>query len=209
MSQPLTILGRKNSVNVMKTMWAAAELGLSVNRQDVGGPFGYDHVPEYPGMNPNMRVPTMIDGGLILWESNVIVRYLAEKHGRGSLWPEEPATRWEAEKWMDWQHTTLSIHMSNILYHTVRLSPEERDENLIETSRVSAIAGWKILDAHLADRAFVTGDSFTMGDIPLGCHAYRWHYFAIERPELPNLKAWYERLQERPAYREHVLQPLS
>ena len=205
----LTIYGRKNSINVMKTVWCCAELGVSYDRLDVGGSFGFDSVPDYQSLNPNGRVPTLKDGELILWESNVIVRYLCTTHGEGKLMPKTTALRWEAEKWMDWMQTTLNPHLSVLLLQLVRAPAEERNNQAVEAAREALTGIWPILDAHLAGRQFVAGDSLTMGDIPLGAAAYRWYAFDVERPSLPNLDAWHKRLLERPAYQEHVNQPLS
>lgn len=208
-AKKLTLLGRKNSINVMKVLWCCDELGLPFERIDVGGKFGFENVPDYLQLNPNGRVPTIRDGDLTLWESNVIVRYLCEKHGRGTLWPAEPARRWEAEKWMDWQQAHVGANMMVLLRQLVRTPPEERDMVAVENARQTAAEAWKVADGNLAGRNFVTGDDFTMGDIPLGCMLYRWNAFDIERPPLPNLEAYYERLKTRPPFAEHVLIPLS
>ncbi len=213
-NSPITVWGRKNSINVMKVMWCLNELGLPHERIDVGGDFGTENAPEYASLNPNLLVPTIRDGDFILWESNVIVRYLCEKQSRekqstGALFPAQAERRWEAERWMDWMQTTLNPNLSVLLRQLVRTPPGERDMEAVENARQGAARCWAILDAHLASRPYVTGDSFTMGDIPVGAAAYRWYAFDIERPDLANVKAWYLRLKERAPYREHVLQPLT
>ena len=83
----IKLLGRANSINVQKVHWCLEELGLPYERTDVGGAFGGNNTPEYLAKNPNGRVPTLEDDGFVLWESNVIVRYLAAKHSAGKLWP--------------------------------------------------------------------------------------------------------------------------
>ena len=203
------IWGRVNSINVMKVQWCATELGLDYDRVDMGNEFGFDHVPDYIRMNPNRKIPTIRDGDIVLWESNVIVRYLAETYGKGKVWPESPGQRWEAEKWMDWQQTAISKSLSIILYETVRKAPAERNPAAAEAARQELIPAWKILEAHLEGKDYLLGDRFSMADIPLGCAVYRWKAFQIERPDTPNIDRWYARLQERPAYREHVMMPLS
>jgi glutathione S-transferase len=185
------------------------ELAVPYERIDVGGEFGTNNAPEYPALNPNLLVPTMRDGELVLWESNVIVRYLSQKYGKGSLFPEKPEERWQAEQWMDWMQTRLNPHMSPILRQLVRTPPAQRDMQVVETARQVAADGWRILEDHLASRQYVAGDQFTMGDIPVGAAVYRWYAFDIERPSLPNVEAWYERLQTRPPYRTHVMLPLT
>ena len=205
----LTVYGRKNSINVMKVVWCCAELGVPYERIDVGGPFGFDNAPNYAGLNPNERVPTLQDGEMILWESNVIVRYLSSTYGDGMLMPKTNALRWEAEQWMDWMQTTLNPHLGVLLLQTVRTPPEQRNNEAVEAARKALTGVWPILDSHLAGRQYVVGDSFSMADIPVGAAVYRWYAFDVERPALPNLEAWHQRLMERQPYQEHVNQPLS
>lgn len=205
----LKIYGRSNSINVDKTLWCASELGLAFERVDVGGAFGGNHEPWYLALNPNGLVPTIDDDGFVLWESNTIVRYLAAKHATGTLWPSGLLTRALAERWMDWEATTLARDMSTLFVGLVRTKPENRDVAALEKARATLAEVWARLDAHLADNRYVAGDDFTMGDIPAGALAYRWFSLSIHRPLLPNLEAWYLKLRERPAYREHVVRPLS
>ena len=205
----LTIWGRNNSINVQKAMWAVGELGLDHRRIDVGGAFGGLDQSDYAAKNPNRRIPTLEDDGLVVWESNAIVRYLAGQHGAGTLWPEDPATRAIADQWMDWQQTTLLADMFVVFWGLVRTPAGERDMAAIEASAANLAGLWRRLEDHLQDRDYVCGQAFTMGDIPVGAACYRYHELAIDRPELPAIAAWYDRLQARPPYREHVMIPLS
>ncbi len=206
----LKIWGRNNSINVMKVLWIAAELGLDFQRVDIGGPFGGNHEPAYLKLNPNGLVPTIDDDGFILWESNSIVRYLAAKHSTGTLWPTELQRRADAERWMDWQLSVLIPSVGPLFLGLIRTPPEKRDGAALEAAREASEEAWRRLETVLADgRSYLTGARFTMGDIPVGCFAYRWYHLPIERPTLPHVEAWYKRLAERPAYREHVMKPLT
>ncbi len=204
----LKIWGRNNSVNVKKALWAAEELGLKYERIDAGMKFGVVDTPEYRKLNPNGLVPTIEDDGFVLWESHSIVRYLAAKHGAGALWPTDLRTRGDSDRWMDWAFT-LGATFRAAFWGTVRTPPEKRDPKAIEDSRQKTAVLLKIADQWLATRAYVAGDRLTMGDIPLGCHVHQWINTPLERPELPNLQAWYERLCARPAYAKVVNLPLS
>ncbi|HSL00717.1 MAG TPA: glutathione S-transferase family protein [Rubrobacteraceae bacterium] len=205
----MKVWGRRNSINVQKVLWCCAELDIPFERVDVGGPFGGNRDPHYLQLNPNGLVPTISDEGFVLWEANVIVRYLAAKHGAGTLYPEDLTVRADADRWMDWQMGTLWAAMRPVFVGLVRTPPEERELASIEAATKRTAEIWGILDAHLADRDYVTGPSFTMGDIPLGATAYRWLQLGVEGPILANVRAWHERLSERPAFREHVMLPLS
>jgi len=205
----LKIWGRTNSVNVKKVLWCADELGVNYERVDAGLQFGVVNEPWYRKMNPNGLVPTIDDAGLVLWESNTIVRYLAAKHGSGTLWPAHPGERAAAEKWMDWVISTLSGPYRDVFWGLVRTPPEKRNAEQIEAGKRKCVELFAMADAALAGRRFIGGDRLTIGDIPLGCFAYGWYAMPVERPAMPNLDAWYARLGERPAYRKHVMLPLS
>jgi glutathione S-transferase len=205
----LKIWGRKNSINVQKVLWACAELGQTYERIDVGGAFGQNREPWYLAMNPNGLVPTIDDDGFVLWESNAIVRYLAAKHGMGTLCPADLHARADAERWMDWKLATVLPAMSPIFWGLVRTPPEKRDLGAIEAARVKLADAMIILDRRLATRNYVTGATFTMGDIPIGCMTYRWYALEIQRPDLPNLKRWYERLVARSGFETHVMLPMT
>ncbi len=205
----IKIWGRKNSVNVQKVLWCCDELGIAYERIDAGGQFGINNTPAYLALNPNGLVPTIEDGNLVLWESNAIVRYLAGKHGLGSLCPEDPAARAQTDRWMDWQLTVLWPELRPVFIELIRKPPEQRDKNVIKAGCEKAGKAVAILDSQLGRRAFIAGSSLTMGDIPLGAAIYRWFALDIERPPFKNVEAWYARLQGRPAYKQHVMQPLS
>jgi glutathione S-transferase len=205
----LRIWGRVNSVNVKKALWAAEELGLKYERVDAGMQFGVTKSPEYLKMNPNSLVPTIDDDGFVLWESHSIVRYLAAKHGMGKLYPADLRARADAERWMDWAFT-FQRAMRDVFWGLIRTSPEKRDAKAIEEGRVASnkLAA-EVLERNLEKKAYMTGDAFTMGDIPIGCEVQRWIRVPIERPKLPNVEAWFERLRARPAYPKIVDIPLS
>ena len=201
----LIIHGRKNSSNVQKVVWALNEMETPYDRLDVGGEFGIVNDPPYLAMNPNARVPTMEEDGFTLWESNAIVRYLTAKHNEGGLYPSDPKTRATADRWMDWQHTTVGQHITPIFWGLVRTPEKERDLALIEASRLGMIAAMQILNDNLSNKNFVAGDEFTMGDIPLAIHVYRWFRLIQDRPKMEYLEGWYDRLTKRPAFKAHVL----
>ena len=205
----LKVLGRNNSVNVIKVLWCAAELGLDFIRTDIGGAFGGNDQPEYLAKNPMGRVPTIEDGDLILWESQAIVRYLAATHGIGTLWPEDPGERALSDLWMDWYTAHLHPPMTTIFWGLVRTVEANRDNNAIAAAKVDAGKLWSVLDQHLEGRDFVNGRQLTIGDFPAGAAAFRYYSLVEERPAMPNLDRWYAALGEMPAYRKHVMNPLS
>ena len=201
----LKILGRKTSSNVQKVLWCCAELNIPFVREDVGGPFGKNDQPEYLRLNPNGLVPTIDDDGFVLWESNAIVRYLCAKHGAGTLCPDDIAVRADADRWMDWQQTTVAPPMGILFRASLKSPPDDIARTEVDAATKRAAGVWRILDTHLMQRPFVAGNDVTMGDVALGNAIHRWFKLPLERPELPHLAQWYARLGARPAYREHVM----
>jgi glutathione S-transferase len=185
------------------------ELGLPHERIDVGGSFGKNNEPAYLAMNPNALVPTLEEDGFVLWESNAIVRYLAGKYGAGTLEPAEARARARANSWMDWQLTVAHPPLTPVFWGLVRTPPEKRDNAAIKAAGDKLGATWSLLDAHLAKRAFVAGNDFTMGDIPIGCAFWRYSKLEVAKPRLAHCDAWHNRLLERPGFRQHVAMPLS
>ena len=203
----LKIWGRTNSVNVKKALWCVEELALLYERADAGMQFGVVNTPEYRKMNPNGLVPTMDEDGFVLWESHSIVRYLAAKHGKGVLWPMDERTRGVANQWMDWAFS-FQGSVRDAFWNLIRTPEDKRDAQAIERSRVKSSEMAAILDAALAGHMYVAG-AFSMGDIPIGCEVQRWMRLPMERPQLPNLEAWFERLGARQAFKKNVDIPLS
>jgi len=204
----LKIWGRTNSVNVKKALWAAEELGLKYQRIDAGMQFGVTKTPEYLSMNPNSLVPTIEDDGFVLWESHTIVRYLAAKHGMGTLCPADLKARADAERWMDWAFTFQNA-MRAVFWGLIRTAPEKRDHKAIEEGRTQSAKLLEVLERNLQKKTYVTGSAVTMGDIPIGCEVQRWMRVPIERAPFPALQAWFDRLGQRPAFRQVVDIPLT
>jgi glutathione S-transferase len=203
------VWGRNTSSNVMKVLWGLGELGLSFERIDVGGAFGRTDTAEYRAMNPTGLVPTLQEGDFSLWESNAILRYLGQVHAAGSpLWPEQARARATIDHWMDAQQTLLNRPMSAVFWGLVRTQPDQRDLNAVAAAIEETARAWRMIDAKLSRHAFIAGADFSLCDIPWGVHAHRWFgmdYQGLVRPEMPALRAWYDRLCRRAAYQRHVV----
>jgi glutathione S-transferase len=205
----LKIWGRANSINVQKVLWCCGELDLRFDRIDAGNDFGVTGSAAYRALNPNGLVPTIEDGAFQLWESNVIVRYLAHKDPHHRLCPADVHARFDAERWMDWQATVFWPALRPLFIQLIRTPPEKRDASVIARAEDLSLAAVRILDARLSDRSFLAGDSFTMGDIPAAVAVHRWYELDTPHPELAQLRRWYRRMTERRPFREVVMTPLS
>ena len=201
----LQIWGRLSSINVRKVVWCAQELGLAFERIEAGGRFGVVQTPAYRALNPNALVPAIEDDdGVRLWESNVIVRYLSARHSAGALYPEPLGARFDAERWMDWQQTTLNPAGRDAFIQWVRTPAERRDATAAARSAQATEPLFALLDTHLASRAYLGGDRLTMADIPIGCELHRWFGLPADlytRPAWPNLERYFAALRDRPGAR--------
>ena len=205
----LEVWGRPYSSNVIPVIWAVAETGVEWRLKLAGGSFGQLDTPEFAAMNPNRLIPTIRDRDFSLWESNAIIRYLAERYATGKLMPEDAESRAVADQWMEWCQSRAFPPVIQAFFATVRTEPKQRDPALNSRHASEAANALAILDAHLEGRDYVGGNTFNMADIPLGCVAYRYFNIEIERPSLPNIEAWFARLCERPAYQAHVMRPFG
>ena len=205
----VTLWGRLSSINVRKAVWAAQEVGAPFTRIDAGGAFGIVRTPEFLRLNPNGLVPVLQDGDTVLWESNVIVRYLAARFPQHALMPEDMPARFQAEQWMDWQQCTLNPAGRDAFIQWIRTPPGERRPDLLQRSVAATEPLMALLNQHLAGRAHVLGDHFSVADIPLACEVHRWFGLPQARPSWPHLERWYSGLCQRPASRGILDQTLS
>ena len=205
----LKILGRRTSFNVMKVLWVVDELGLPYEHDnDIGGTYGRNREAPYLALNPNGTVPTVIDDDFVMWESNSICRYLCRKHN-SPLFPTELRAAQRVDRWMDWSTGVHSPRMSAVFPPLIRLKPEQRDMKAI----AAGVEAWgttlKILEAQLGRTPYLAGDRLTLAEVCNVALVHRWFKLPIERIELPNIAAWYERVGQNPRARKHCYTELS
>jgi glutathione S-transferase len=202
----LTVYGRKSSFNVQKVMWLIGELGLNHRHVELGGSFGGLDTPDFRARNPHGRIPVIEDDGVAIWESHAILRYLAARYGDPRFWSSDPLVRSYADRWMDWSQCSLQPDFLNGVFWGFYRTPEpQRDMASVKVKILQTANHLSLLDKVLAKRSFILGDQLTLADIPAGTHLFRYFSLEIERPSLPNVERWYRLLQERSAYREHVM----
>jgi glutathione S-transferase len=201
----LRVLGITASSNVQKVMWLCAELGLPCTREDFGGKDGQSiKSPPYTDWNPNGTIPTLVDGDFVLWESNSICRYLARKVGPTLLYPEGLAGRALCERWMDWQLGTLrpSFHP---YFRLLIKADAQRDTAKIAAMHDVASRAFDIMEMTLRKSNYLGGTAMTLAEITTASWVHRWFKLGLDGGRMPRLKAWYERLCQRPAFVEHVV----
>jgi glutathione S-transferase len=198
----LRILGKASSINVRKVLWTCAELQLPFDREDWGSGFKTTHTPEFLALNPCAMVPVIQDGDFTLWESNTIIRYLASRYGGAQLYPTEPMARARVDQWIDWQASELNRSWSYPLMSLVRKSPDYQDNAALAVGIEQWSKNMEILDRQLESTgAYVSGNEFSLADIPIGLSVNRWFETPLAHPHLPAVSAYYERLNQREGYR--------
>jgi glutathione S-transferase len=197
----LKIWGRITSINVRKVVLAAQELGVAFERIDAGAAFGIVKTPEYLARNPNGLVPMIEDDQVQLWESNAIVRYLCARHAPDTLYPLALPRRFDAERWMDWQQTTLSPAGRTAFLQWIRTPADRRDAQAIAQSVAATEPLMALVDHHLSRQSFMAGDQLTMADLPIACEVHRWINLPQPRTERPHLDRWYAAILARPSSR--------
>ena len=201
--------GRSTSSNVMKVIWTMEALKLPYERIDVGGPFGKTDTPEYRAMNPTGLVPSFQEDDFTLWESNAIMRYVCNAHAPdSSLWPRDQRARAVVDQWMDAQQTVQNRPAGVVFLGMVRTAPEKRDNAAIGQAVADTGRAYGMIAARLAKTPYICGDTLTLADIVWGVHVHRWFVMDIDRPDMPALRDWYDRLLSLPIYKEHIARAL-
>ncbi len=196
----LKVLGRGTSGNVQKVVWLLEELGIPYEREDYGRQFNNTQTEAYLKLNPNGKVPTLVDGGLSIWESNTILRYLCAKSPKGAaLHPADPAARSQVERWMDWQLASLNAPYLGV-FREAKKKEEERAASFAADAK-ELIAQLEILEKGTAGRPWLAGDSFSLADVCLGPVIDRALGFPVALPALPAVRAWRDKVVAREAYK--------
>ena len=209
--EKLTIWGRANSVNVQKVLWCLRELDLGYDRIDAGMAFGRNTEADYLAMNPNGRIPTLVEGDFVLWESNSVMRYLSLAHGTvAPIYPPAPMARAAVDRWLDWTLSTLQPVDRPVFWALVRTPPAQRDMVAIQKDADAEAVQWRIVDAQLATRRFIEGEDLTIADIALGAYARRWFGVeGIDKPKFAHLERWFAQFAGRPGFAQFVAPPMS
>ena len=183
-----------------RALWIANEVGLDYEHLPIKIGDAGARAPEFLNLNPNGRLPFIVDNGFVLFESLAITLYLAKKHANGKLYPatlEDEARAWQ---WSLWAVTEVDRGVNIWSLHAVRLPPAERNaEKRNEALKVLA-APFKVLDAAVAQQLYLLGNDFTVADLNVAAVISR--AIDMDLAAVPNLKAWLMRCLDRPAARK-------
>lgn len=200
----IKVYGRSNSINVRKALWMLDEVGASYTRSDWGRGYRQTSDPEFMAVSIFGVVPVIDDDGFILRESHSIVRYLASKHARADLYPADIRHRALVEAWMDWAGIDL-YNSARPVFHAMIVNATDPAQ---ATAPAEGVAAWtkqmQRLEQQLAAHGpFLMGDLFTIADIPAGLVVNRWYTLPFDKPQLPAVARYYDRLAERLPYCTH------
>lgn len=196
------------SPNTVKVMAVMHKLGIEPEQVVLDLTKGETHQPDYKAVNPNALIPTLEDGDFVLWESNAIILYLAEKYD-SDLLPKDLKGRAETNRWLSWQlaHFGRGIGMATF----ERMAPNfidgyQVDEGALKKGLEMIERFVPVLDAHLADRRFVLGDQPTLADIALAASMCHWRLAKLPLDGYSNLMAWYDRMGQLDYYQKALPQ---
>jgi glutathione S-transferase len=195
----LRVLGRATSGNVQKVLFFLEETGTPYAREDYGRQFN-NTGGDYLKLNPNGKVPTVVDGDAVIWESHTILRYLATKGGKTDLYPTDAVARTQVERWMDWLLASVNYQYVQVFKDSKKADNERAPTFAADAKELGAQL--EILDKAIAGKTFVTGNSLTLADIAMGPVLHRCLDFPIELPALSNLRAWRDRLKEKASFKK-------
>ena len=205
----ITLWGRRSAFNVQKVLWLLGELGVEHAHRNAGGSFGGLDTAEFRAMNPHGKVPVLEDGDTVVWESHAILRYLAASYGAARFWSPDPAARSLVDRWLDWSQCALQPAFMGVFWGYFRTPPKQRDVAAIERARRECEQLFRLLDAELAMRPFLAGESFSLADIPVGTSLYRYFEMGLEVERPPHVERWYAALAARRPYRAAVMVPFD
>lgn len=205
----LQLWGRRNAYNVQKALWLLAELELEYRHHEIGSGEGDLETAAFRALNPMSRVPVLEDGEAVVWESNSLLRYLANRFDGGALYPAGPLPRSQVERWMDWELATLQPAFIDLFWGYYRKPPEKRDAAAIEDARQRCTSVFTTLAQRLDDNDYLAGDAFSLADVACGVCLYRYFNMGLTVDEPPSVMAWYRRLEQRAAFRDVVMRPFT
>lgn len=198
----LRVLGRSTSGNVQKVVWLLEELDRPYRREDYGRQFNNTQDPAYLKLNPNGKVPTLVDGDVVVWESNTILRFICNRYGGGSFYPADASARSMVERWMDWQLAALYGPYVGIFKEAKKPAAERAASWGADAAELKAQL--EILERSTSGQPWIAGAEISLADICLGPIVHRCLGFPIDLPGLPAIRAWRDQIAARPAFKKAI-----
>ncbi len=203
----IVIAGSNNS---RKVLAVAGHLGLALAVRYLSFPDAEHKSPAYLTLNPNGKVPTLVDGDFVLWESNAIIRYLCAKAGETSLYPSDRQQRADIDRWLSWELAHFNNHFGALSWETVAkpmFLNQSPDPVLAAAHEEKLNAYARILDAHLQGRTYAVGDSITLADYAL-IHIEQFkNLVAFDWSPFPALNRYFDHMRATPHWAATAVAP--
>jgi len=187
------------SGNCYKSRLALNQLGIEYERINVDIFKGEQNSPQFAALNPNKKIPVLVDEDFVMWESNALLFYIGKKYSPNPLYPEDPKIHGLVAQWLIFGKTTIDPNLAMARYLTRFAPPEMQDQQEIAKYRAHGSLALKILDDHLHDSEFLAG-AYSIADI--GCYPYV-HLAPegqIDLSAYPSVMSWCQRIQSQPGY---------
>jgi glutathione S-transferase len=195
----LRVLGRATSGNVQKVLFFLEQTGTPYNREDYGRQFN-NTGGDYLKLNPNGKVPTIVDGDTVVWESHTILRYLASQLGKADLYPTDAAKRTDVERWMDWLLASINYQYVQVFKDSKKEAAERAPTFAADAKELAAQLA--VLDGAMAGKSHIAGNAMTLADICLAPIVHRCLDFPIGFSALGNLRPWREKMKALPSFQK-------
>lgn len=183
-----------------RALWVAKEVGVDYEHLPIEIGDAGARTPEFLAINPNGRLPVIVDGDFVLFESLAITLYLAKKHSPGKLYPGTLEGEAKAWQWTMWALTEVDRGVNIWSLHAVRLPPAERDATKRDEALKVVAKPFQVLDAAVSKQDYLVGSEFTVADLNVAAVISR--AIEMDLSAVPHLKAWLTRCLDRPAARE-------
>ncbi|MDC1286344.1 glutathione binding-like protein [Gammaproteobacteria bacterium] len=205
----IDLWGRSNAYNVQKPLWLLAELELEFRHHEIGSSAGDLETPEFLKLNPQARIPVLQHGAAVVWESNSILRYLANSFTSIALYPDEALLRSRVERWMDWELASLQPAFIDLFWGYYRTPPAARDPQAIDIAQRQCRGHFAALERQLTAQPYLAGDFFSLADIACGVCLFRYFNMGLGVEQPPHVMRWYQQLSQRKAFRHTIMQPFE
>ncbi|WP_421853362.1 glutathione S-transferase family protein [Marinomonas sp.] len=201
----MKIYGRTTSFNVQKVLWFLEELGVPYEHIELGGRFGGLESDDFARLNPMKKVPVLIDGDKVIWESHTILRYLAASYGTGKWYSDDAYQRSLYERWMDWSHVLFQPAFMAMFWGYYRMPASKRNMPEVNEALQKCMTCLATLDTALADSKYVAGALMTLADICAGSIIYRLISQGLDVPLPRHVADWYEGLKSQAGYQKWIM----
>jgi glutathione S-transferase len=180
----------------LRTLWMVGELGIPYEHDDLLPRSPGTRTPAYLALNPNARVPTIEDDGLVLYESMAINFYLAKKHN-SPLYPSDTRSEALAWQWSFWETDRLDRQQTLYANHTTGLPETERKPEIAAAAWAEIVPAMDVLEGALKKNRWLASDDFGLADLNVAAAMYRSLSFDLSR--WPAVREWLHRCWDRPA----------